>query len=133
MLLPIVSEQTLYKTRVDALCTCTYVAMTSKLVYFSGYVFRTLRLYVNRVLRNILRMREQIIYTSLGTRLRGHVEVWHISFCACVQLWLAQRRPGCLTKKIKGNVGMADGNKARSRVYPVPTSFFGSQKGNEGQ
>ena len=27
MLLPIVSEQTLYKTRVDALCTCTYVAM----------------------------------------------------------------------------------------------------------
>ena len=55
MLLPIVSEQTLYKTRVDALCTCTYVAMlhvhivrTSKLVYFSGYVFRTLRLYVNR-------------------------------------------------------------------------------------
>ena len=30
MLLPIVSEhceQTLYKRRVDALCTCTYVAM----------------------------------------------------------------------------------------------------------
>ena len=27
MLLPIVSEQTLYKTRVDGLCTCTYVAM----------------------------------------------------------------------------------------------------------
>ena len=26
MLLPIVSEQTLYKTRVDALCSCTYVA-----------------------------------------------------------------------------------------------------------
>ena len=25
MLLPIVSEQTLYKTRVDALCTCSYV------------------------------------------------------------------------------------------------------------
>ena len=49
MQLPIVSEQTLYKTRVDALCTCTYVAMhivrDSKLVYFSGYVFRTLRLY----------------------------------------------------------------------------------------
>ena len=41
----VVSKQTLYKTRVDALCTCTYVAMlhwsaTSKLVYFSGYLFR---------------------------------------------------------------------------------------------
>ena len=37
-LLPIVSEQTLYKTRVDALCTCTYVAILRVHIGFSQRV-----------------------------------------------------------------------------------------------
>ena len=48
MLLSIVSEQTLYKTRVDAMHVRRYAPRshsrtTSKLVYFSGYVFRIVR------------------------------------------------------------------------------------------
>ena len=79
MLLAVVSEQTLYKTQVNALCTCTYFAMlhihnikqpltlyyTSQDITLCVCEPASIYIYITEFVRNVLYMHEQTIIIML--------------------------------------------------------------------